>query len=355
MCHPVPWCRNRHPPPQYRRNAQDARSRQDRVTFEQSSLGGDNVSEFDDLQERVFALYAERRFKEMHALLDGAVDRFPKRSSRITFWQACVDSLLGDPERALERLSRGAAEGLFWPENWLETDPDLAAARALPGYEEMVEAVRRSAKRANANRRKHPEVLLFPPEAGPVRGLLIGLHMYERSAAVSAAHWRPATGMGLAVAVPQSTQVSGDGEPAWTDPAVTERDVRLAREEALDRYPEAAAATVLGGASQGGARAAAIALTGDPFPCRGLVGVVSPYPDLQDVSATARDAAARDLRAYLLTGDRDTTRDQVEHLYGDLIAGGVKAELDLVPGLGHEFPDDFPERLRRAIEFIFDV
>lgn len=163
-------------------------------------------------------------------------------------------------------VSRGAKEGLFWPENWLEIDPDLAAVRVLPGYEEMVEAVRRSATRANANRRELPEVLLFPPEAGPVRGLLIGLHMYERSAAASAAHWRPASGMGLVVAVPESTQVSGDGEPAWTDPAVTERDVRLAREEALDRHPGAAAATVLGGASQGGARAAAIALTGDPFP-----------------------------------------------------------------------------------------
>jgi len=313
------------------------------------------VSEFDDLQERVFALYAERRFEEMRGLLDKAVERFPNRPSRITFWQACVDSLLGDPKLALQRLNLGAKKGLFWPENWLETDPDLAAARALPGYDEMVEAVRRSAERGKANRRERPEVLLFPPEAGPVRGLLIGLHMYERSAAESAAHWRPATGMGLVVVVPESTQVSGDGEPTWTDPAVTARDVRLAREEALDRFPEAAGATVVGGASQGGARATAIALTGDPFPCRGLVAVVSPYPELSDVPATARGAATRGLRAYLLTGDLDTTRDQVEHLYADLMAGGVQAELGVVPGLGQEFPDDFPERLRHGLGFIFDA
>jgi len=50
------------------------------------------VSEFDDLQERVFALYAERRFEEIHGLLEGAaVERFPNRPSRITFWQACMD------------------------------------------------------------------------------------------------------------------------------------------------------------------------------------------------------------------------------------------------------------------------
>jgi hypothetical protein len=45
----------------------------------------------------------------------------------------------------------------------------------------------------------------------------------------------------------------------------------------------------------------------------------------------------------------------VEHLYADLLAGGVQAELDMLPGLGHEFPEDFPERLRHAVGFIFDA
>lgn len=313
------------------------------------------MSEFDDLRERVFALYAERRFEGIRVLLDGAVERFPSHRSAVTYWQACIDSLLGYPLQALQRLHRGAQEGLFWPENSLHTDPDLAAVRPLPAYEAMLDAVRRAAERANANRPERPEVLIFAPKGEPVRGLLIGLHMYARSAAESAHHWRSATQLGLVVVVPESTQVGGDGEPAWADAAVTGRDVRLAREEALDRFPEAAAATVIGGASQGGGRAAAIALTGQPFLCSGLVAVVSAYPDLPDVAAAARDAAVRGLRVYLLTGGKDTTRDQVEHLHADLTAGGVETELDVVPGLGHEFPDDFPERLRRAVGVMLEA
>jgi predicted esterase len=313
------------------------------------------MSEFEDFRDRVFALYSDGQYEKLAALLDGAAERFPARRGRITYWQACVDSLLGEPRRALDRLSRGADEGMFWPENSLHTDPDLAAARALDGYDQMMKAVRRSAERANANRPEKPEVLLFAPESGSVRGLLIGLHMYLRSAAESVPHWRPATEEGLVVAVPESTQVSSDGEPSWEDPAITARDVLLAREEALSHHPAAAAATILGGASQGGGRAAAIALTGDPFRCRGLVAVISAYPDVPDVASAARDAGVRGLRAYLLTGDRDTTRDQVEHLYADLLAGGVQAKQEVVPDLGHEFPDDFPERLRRAVGFILEA
>jgi len=313
------------------------------------------MSQFDDLRERVFALYAERRFVEMRGLLDGAAERFPSRRSAITYWKACIDSLLGDPTQALQRLRRGAEEGLFWPENALHTDPDLTAVRSLPGFEEMVESVRRSAERANMTRPERPEVLLIAPEAEPVRGRLIALHMYNRTAAESAPYWQSATEIGLVVVVPESTQVSGDGEPAWTNAAMTARDLRLARQEALSRFPQGGLATVIGGASQGGGRAAAIALTGDPFDCRGLVGVVSAYPDLPDVPAAAQVAAGRGLRAYLLTGDQDGTRDQVEHLHADLTAGGVETELDVVPGLGHDFPDDFPGRLRRAVTNILDV
>jgi hypothetical protein len=307
------------------------------------------MSSFDDLQKRVFALYTAKRFEEIRGLLDGAVERFPNWRSRITYWEACIDSLLGDPKLALERLRSGAEEGLFWSEGSLDTDPDLAAARLLPDWNQMVSAVQESAARANASRPERPEVLLFGPEAAPVRGLLIGLHMYARSATESAPYWRPATDVGLVVALPESTQIGGDGEPAWIDAAVTARDVKLAREEALDRFPAAAAATVIGGASQGGGRAAAIALTGQPFLCSGLVAVVSAYPDIPDVAAAARDAAARGLRVYLLTGSEDGTRDQVEHLHADLTAGSVKTELDVVAGLGHDFPDDFPDRLRRAV------
>jgi len=42
------------------------------------------MGEFEDFRDRVFALYSYDQYEELHALLDGAVERFPNRRSRIT-------------------------------------------------------------------------------------------------------------------------------------------------------------------------------------------------------------------------------------------------------------------------------
>jgi hypothetical protein len=175
--------------------------------------------------------------------------------------------------------------------------------------------------------------------------------MYARSAAESVPHWRPATEEGLVVAVPESTQIGGDGEPAWADPEVTARDVLLAREEALSRHPDAAAATIIGGASQGGGRAAAIALTGDPFSCRGLVAVVSAYPDVPDV-AVRRGMRVPAASARICSPAIETQRASKSSTFTRTSWGGVQTKQEVVPDLGHEFPDDFPQRLRCAVLFI---
>jgi hypothetical protein len=204
----------------------------------------------------------------------------------------------------------------------------------MPGWDEMVTSVRRAAERANANRPQCPETLIFAPEGMPVRGLLIGLHMYGGTAAESAPFWRSASEVGLVIVVPESTQVSGDGEPAWPDPGVTARDVRLARGEALGRYPRSGCGNGDRWSLTGRWPSDRDRYDRRPIFLPGLVAVVSAYPDVEDGPAAARDAAAHGLRAYLVTGDRDTMRDQVEHLYDDLVAGGVQVKLDLVAGLG---------------------
>ena len=147
--------------------------------------------------------------------------------------------------------------------------------------------------------------------------------------------------------------MGGDGEPAWTDAAVTARDVRLAREEALDGYPDAAAATILGWCvprrwTRGGYR-----LDGGPVLLPRAGGRrLRPTCRMSPVQHGMRAPAASARTSSQAIETRRAIKSSTYTL--TFWRAGSRPNRKLCPTLGREFPDDFPERLRRAVVFILD-
>jgi hypothetical protein len=73
---------------------------------------------------------------------------------------------------------------------------------------------------------------------------------------------------------------------------------------------------------------------------------------LDDVAPVLPAAAARRLRAWFLTGDRDFARAAVLETRDVFVSAGVECQLSDVPGVGHGFPPDFDERLPAALDFL---
>jgi predicted esterase len=161
--------------------------------------------------------------------------------------------------------------------------------------------------------------------------------------------WRPATEDGFVVCLPESTTVQADGLPCWDDDVAADRDVALGVEEAMRAHEVAGRPVVLAGASQGGVRAAEMALRGRPVAARGFVGVVAGLADPDLIEGTAEAASERSLRAWLLTGERDAARQGVETFHAQLTGHGIPCRLDVVEDLGHTFPKDFEDRLRAIL------
>jgi hypothetical protein len=79
---------------------------------------------------------------------------------------------------------------------------------------------------------------------------------------------------------------------------------------------------------------------------------VAGLADLDLLEETARPAARRGVRGWLITGDRDAAQQAVELLHAQLLDAGLECRIDVIPGLGHTFPDDFGERLKAALPFL---
>ena len=296
------------------------------------------ASRYAVLTERVVALYEQRAYVAALALVGAEQADLPTYRSDLAHLAACLHSLAGDPDAALADLRDAAAEGGWWHPRLLLEDDDLTPIRALPGFDEVVsQAAARSAV-AQAAARSRPPVVHRPAGDRPARALLLVLHGAGQDAAQAAARWTAAVEHGLVLVGVESSQLSTPTYRSWPDPDLSAADVAAA----LDTLPvaERRRPVVMGGFSAGARAALLCALSGQPVDVAGVVAVApAVWPE-----QTA--GARRQPPGVVVIGSQDdllpSTREAVDGL--------PHVRLDVVDGLGHDYPDDFDDRLPAAID-----
>lgn len=315
------------------------------------------LDNFHSYTRRIFALHGARKFQEALAVAEEAAERFPDRSSRTAFWIACLECRIGRPTHALAVLEEALGKGDWWDPHILRSDPDLQPLAAWQGFDGLLSECER--RRRTAQTASSRALLVEEPAAldGPAPALM-ALHWRGGSASESARFWGSATAAGLILALAQSSQVCERDRYGWDDRAVADTDGAVLYAELVSGYPVDRSRLLLGGASQGGALAIAWTLRPEPFGARGFVAVIPSIRELgglvniQELEPLIPSAAARGVRGWILTGERDYSRHHVERLHEALIDGGLECRLEVIAGLGHDFPDEFDARLLEAIAFV---
>jgi hypothetical protein len=308
-------------------------------------VGDDYLS----LAARVFSLYEQRRFDEALRLADDVRTRFPDRADRAYYWAACLRCVSGDPDSGLRSLQDGLRAGFWFAPDWLRSDDDLAALRGRSDFQSVVEECDRKWRLAQAASRV--ELQVFPPSGSP-RGVLIALHGGNWRAEETVPTWDAAVGLGMLLAVPQSSQVAGMSGYGWSDRAITEHDLgevyrQLRSDRDLDETP-----IVLGGFSQGGGVAMTLAIDGTGFPVHGFVAVAPAFSGIGHPQTDTSEAARRGVRGVVIVGEDDPYRPQGEEVQRSLAASGVVCDLVVEPGIAHVIPPRFESRLEAALDVI---
>jgi predicted esterase len=303
---------------------------------------------FQDLQQQLFELYRLKRYEKALALLATGLARFPDRSSRIGFWIACLECRLDRPQQALDTLTAILEQGEWFSPRRLTGDQDLGPLRGMPEFARLVAACEE--RRRVEQERILPELRLEPPapvaEAKPP--LVMALHMMGGDANESIYHWRPVTTMGAALAAPRGSELLGPGEFGWSEDS--EAELRQHLLSVAARQPFDGDRLVLGGASQGARYAVRLALRGT-LAARGFVAIVA-APPVEEIEAHLETARRAGVRGVFITGELDGARAGVEAAHRLLEEGGLAVRLEVLPGLGHEYPADLPRLLEEALDFV---
>jgi len=308
---------------------------------------------FSDLQRQMFELYGAGHYAEALALVTREAEHFPGEAWRLSQWRVCLASRAGETALAIRILQEALDAGLWYVEERLRADDDLQPLQGNPEYERLVARSVRRAAQAQAEAR--PELLTLPPEGGrPHSGspLLMALHGNAENAGTTAPFWQPATGQGWLVGLAQSSQVAGSGAFVWNDRNLGEREVSALYQGLAAQHKIDPRRVMLGGFSMGGQLAVWMALR-QAILVRGFVAVAPWVPEIESWIGAVQGAKGLGLRGTIIVGDRDDDCFAgAQALAGLLDAEGIACELQIVPGLDHEYPADFPARLERALKAI---
>lgn len=305
------------------------------------------VERFLELQDLVFRLYREGKYEEVLEASLQAESEFPEQRPKTTYWIACMQSMLGRGDEAVGTLHSGLSDGLWWSPQRLRNESDLKLVQDHPRFQQILEACEGRMRQAQADSK--PDLIMIEPETD-LRASLIALHMAAGNARDTAPRWESAASLGLRIGVLQSSQIDSWEGASWLDRSLALQEVDWAlkrmREEATDSRP-----LLIGGASQGGAVAVEAALTGRPVAFTGFIVIVPSLPRIEELDAVLHQAALRRVRGWILTGDHDYARSQIEQFH-EQVSKKINCRLVVEPGLVHDYPPTLPERLREAVSYV---
>lgn len=176
-------------------------------------LSGMHPTTFADLSRDIFRLHASGSYEEALELLNTVAHHFPQHEHSTIIWKAGLAALTGQASLATWALEEGLAAGWWWGPELLTDDPDFASLQDDGDFQRIVEQCRRRQVSEQAGALASM-LLAVPPGPGP-HPVLIALHGNAWSAAAFSHNWSAAVAAGWALAVPQSSQMSGPERYGW--------------------------------------------------------------------------------------------------------------------------------------------
>lgn len=307
----------------------------------------------DRLVSQAMELYKNQAFAEALDLLTTEGEQHPEQAAMVLYLRSCMATRMQDPELALQILEDAVCRGYWYSEQLINRTRSWQPLRGMPRFKRAVEVCKERHREIQVGAR----LLTREPEGGCSTGrpcpLLVVLHGNWGNAPDTLREWGPVVSDGWVLAAIQSSEVWASNAYAWENQEAALRDIKEQYAKLHAQYPIDDERLVIGGISSGGETALRVALDGT-IPVSGFVVLAPGGADMAALAPYTEQAEARGLRGYFLLGEEDgsVSHEAVRGLVAMLNTRKVPCKLELLPGVGHEYPPHFATILARALAFI---
>ena len=311
--------------------------------------GNAMIQNFMEQQKQIFSLFQAGDLDKVHTAIEQAEKDFPERLDKILFWKACVYAIQERSKEAVDVLQDGLNEGIWWNPATLTQDRDLSGLQGREDFQEVIRQCKSLLHSQKENTR--PELYTYGNPQADIG--IFTLHWRGANAPDFAAFWLDQKReQDYAFGFPQSSQIFASRSYCWDDKGKAEEDLKSAYQDWKNKH--AAKQEILAGASQGGKLAIELLLAREELPASGFIAVIPAIQDVTLMEELLKKNKHAGLRGCVITGDQDPFYSKTVELAGLFEEYGLSCRLIVKEGLGHFFPDDFPELLSEAVSFVLE-
>ena len=307
-----------------------------------------------EFRKTVYKLYLEGKYTEALETAEEASTRFRDEISETSFWIACLDCVLHKENEALRVLESSLSAGTWWSPKQLEMEKDLNPLKDRQEFKEILATCHQRFEEKQEQSR--PKRLVFSPEnleEKTKHPLFVALHVKGGNAEEASKHWKHVVERGYTLLVPQSSQLFAPNRYCWDDWNTSKNEVLSHIGEMRGSYNIDEDGVVVAGASQGASVAIIDLIFGDTsLKLKKCIAVFPAVDDLSSYTPLLERGAKKGVSVYMLSGEKDYFLENIKKLYQEMIKAEIHCKVEIVPGLGHDFPPNFDDYIDEALDYL---
>jgi predicted esterase len=274
--------------------------------------------------------------------------------AQIYNFRYAIANKAGLEKLALQIMSKAIVEKGFWYQyNYLIEDEDLKSLNKYKKFNALLDICKK--RELEAKRNEEPALKIIVPNKIDEKykyPLIIALHGDQENIEITEDYWNSCIHKNYLLALPQSSQIQFSEGYEWKDIEKSSRELREHYESILEKYNIDSDNIIIGGFSAGG-RVALYSILKDIIQVKGFILVAPWLPEIDEWAPLLDKIKEKGIKGYVVCGDKDDDCYECTRKFTDLLnSKKISYELKIFKGLDHDYPDNFNEILRNAIEFI---
>ncbi|EEK73623.1 Alpha/beta hydrolase [Bacillus mycoides] len=298
------------------------------------------------LNETLHCYANKGSFEAYSYIMNNAKDVMGNEAQIYNFKYALA-SAAGLEEEALHLMKKAIIENGFWyGSEYLISDDDLKPLHKFEEFHRMVQLCKEREELA----KKSEQADVKYKYSKQTENLLITLHGDQENIQIIEPYWNSVMEQGFMLALPQSSQIQFSDGYVWDN-------IERGRDELKGHYNKIKVNKTFGniiiGGFSAGARVALHSMLQGEIEVNGFIFVAPWLPEMEEWEEMIGILHDKSIKGYIICGDQDEDCFEGTQQFVTLLKDkNIEHKYKVVPNLNHDYPHNFDELLKAAIEYI---